>query len=115
MTDSPDLAISADVLFGIAQLALEDVEGVRPIQPPARVGEILGGRRSRGIAIERDGNEVWVDLTLAVIYGKVIPEVARAAQRSVRDAVASMTGLDVRSVNVAVESVELQEDDLTRG
>lgn len=115
MTDSPDLAISADVLFGIVQLALEDVEGVRPIQPPARVGEILGGRRGRGIAVERDGDDVWVDLTLAATYGKVIPEVAKAAQNSVRDAVASMTGLTVRSVNVAVEDVELKEDDITRG
>lgn len=115
MSDAADLAISADVLFGIVQLALEEVDGVRPIQPPPRVGEFLGGRRGRGIAIERDGDDVWVDLTLAVAYGKVIPKVALAAQRAVREAVASMTGLKVRSVNVAVEDVELTEEDLARG
>ena len=115
MNETTDLAISPDVLYGIVQLALEEVEGVRPIQPPARVGEFLGGRRSRGIAVERDGEDVWVDLTLAVTYGKVIPKVAVAAQRAVREAVTSMTGLDVKSVNVAVEEVELAEEDLTRG
>ncbi len=115
MTDNTDLAISPDVLYGIVQLALEEVEGVRPIQPPARVGEFLGGRRGRGIAVERDGEEVWVDLTLAVSYGKVIPKVALAAQKAVREAVASMTGLQVRSVNVAVEDVELPEEEPTRG
>ncbi len=115
MSDTTDLAISPDVLYGIVQLALEEVEGVRPIQPPARVGEFLGGRRSRGISVERDGQHVWVDLTLAVTYGKVIPKVAVAAQRAVREAVSSMTGLDVKSVNVAVEEVELAEEDLTRG
>ncbi|NLG09332.1 MAG: Asp23/Gls24 family envelope stress response protein [Deinococcales bacterium] len=115
MSDSVDLAISPDVLYGIVQLALEEVDGVRPIQPPARVGEFLGGRRGRGIVVERDGGEVWVDLTLAVAYGKVIPKVAHAAQKAVREAVASMTGLTVKSVNVAVEDVELPEEELPRG
>ncbi len=115
MTESTDLDISADVLYGIVQLALEDVDGVRPIQPPARVGEFLGGRRSRGITVEREGDEVWVDLTLAVTYGKVIPKVAVAAQRAVREAVTSMTGLQVPSVNVAVEDVELADEELPSG
>src|SRR5690554_2396780 len=115
MSENTELAISADVLYGIVQLALEEVDGVRPIQPPARVGEFLGGRRSRGIAVEREGSEVWVDLTLAVSYGKVIPKVAVAAQRAVREAVSSMTGLEVRSVSVAVEDVELAEEEPSRG
>jgi len=115
MSENTELAISADVLYGIVQLALEDVDGVRPIQPPARVGEFLGGRRSRGIAVERDGDDVWVDLTLAVTYGKVIPKVAVSAQRAVREAVTSMTGLEVRSVNVAVEDVELADEELPSG
>ncbi len=115
MSESTDLAISPDVLYGIVQLALEEVEGVRPIQPPARVGEFLGGRRSRGITVERDEQDVWVDLTLAVEYGRVIPKVAADAQRAVREAVASMTGLDVKSVNIAVEEVDLTEEELPRG
>ena len=115
MTDTTDLAISPDVLYGIVQLALEEVEGVRPILPPARVGEFLGGRRSRGIAVERDGNDVWVDLTLAVSYGKVIPKVAVAVERAVREAVSSMTGLAVRSVNVAVEDVKLAGEERRSG
>ncbi|MDT3682234.1 MAG: Asp23/Gls24 family envelope stress response protein [Truepera sp.] len=115
MNESSDLAISADVLMNITQLAVEQVDGVRPTLPPARVGEILGGRRARGIVIERDGDDVWVDLSLAVDYGVEIPKVAAAAQSAVREAIASMTGLVVRSVNVAVESVELPEEDATRG
>ena len=115
MSENTELAISADVLYGIVQLALEDVDGVRPIQPPARVGEFLGGRRSRGITVEREGDEVWVDLTLAVTYGKVIPKVAVAAQRAVREAVTSMTGLQVPSVTVAGEDVELADEELPSG
>lgn len=116
MSQNPDLAISSDVLLNIAQLAVEEVAGVRPTVPPARVGELLGGRRTRGIVIERDGDEVWIELTLSVDYGLEIPKVAAEVQRSVREAIGSMTGLVVRSVDVAVENVELtEEEDLARG
>ncbi|TVR89797.1 MAG: Asp23/Gls24 family envelope stress response protein [Trueperaceae bacterium] len=108
MTDpKPQLELSHDVLYGIAQLALDEVEGVRPIAPPARVGEFLTGRRAKGIQIEREGNEVDVSLTVAMSYGAEIPKVAKRAQKSVREAVASMTGLHVRSVDVFVEAVDV--------
>lgn len=109
MTDAADLAIAPDVLVGIAQLALESIEGVRPVQPAQRVGELLSGRRSRGIAIDRDADGVWIDLTLAVAYGIEIPKVAATVQRAVRESVASMTGIKVKSVSVYVESVDLNE------
>lgn len=109
MTDSSDLAIAPDVLLGIAQLALESIDGVRPVAGSPRMGELLAGRRGRGIVIERDGGGVWVDLTVAVDYGVEIPKTAQAVQRAVREAVASMTGLTVKSVSVTVEEVDLGE------
>jgi len=109
MSKPTDLDISPDVLYGIAQLAIEQLDGIRPIQPAARVGEILTRRRAKGIVIERDGADVNVALTVAVDYGVEIPKVAKAAQRSVREAVASMTGLNVTSVDVNVEAVDLGE------
>src|SRR5690606_29703839 len=111
VTDSTDLAIAPDVLVGIAQLALESIEGVRPVQPAPRVGEIFSGKRPRGIAIERDAGGVWVDLTVAVDYGVEIPKVSAAVQKAARESVASMTGLTVKSVNVYVEAVDLGERD----
>lgn len=107
MSEDRKLAISPDVLYGIAQLALEDVEGLTPATPPARVGEILSGRRAKGIRIERDGDRVRVMLNASVTYGIEIPKVARQAQRAVREAVASMTGLDVESVVVLIDSIDL--------
>jgi len=109
VTEGVDLEISQDVLYGIAQLALDRLEGMRAIVPPARVGEILSGRRTKGIQIEREGNDVYVDLTVAVAYGVEIPTASIKAQRAVREAVASMTGLVVRSVNVNVDAVDLPE------
>ena len=102
-----ELELSADVLYGIAQLALDQVDGVRTVTPPTRVGEFLTGRRAKGIAIDRDGDDLTIQLNVSVTYGLQVPKVAKAAQRAVREAVASMTGLSVRSVDVHVEAIDL--------
>ena len=107
MSDDRDLAISADVLYGIVQLALEGLEGLTLAAPAPRVGEILSGRRAKGIRIERQGEKVRISLSASVTYGKAIPEVAARAQKAVREAVASMTGLEVESVDVQIDNVTL--------
>ena len=102
--------LGQDVLFGIAQLALEQVEGLTPQAPPARVGEFLTGRRAKGIRVERDGESVDIDLSVTVAYGLRIPVITARAQRSVRESVASMTGLTVRAVNVTVVGIDVPSD-----
>lgn len=102
--------LGQDVLFGIAQLALEQVDGLAPLAPPARVGEFLTGRRAKGIRIERDGDAVEIDLNVTVRFGLEIPEVAARARTVVREAVTSMTGLEVRAVRVAVVGIDLPAD-----
>lgn len=109
-----ELEISQDVLFGIAQLALDRVEGMTPTTPPARMGEILTGRRAKGIQVERDGERVRILLSVRVTYGLAIPEIATEAQRVIREAVSSMTGLGVETVDVNVEAIDVPES-LTRG
>lgn len=114
--NQPELELSADVLFGIAQLALDQVEGIRTVAPPTRVGEFLTGRRAKGIVIDREGDDLTIQLNVAVTYGHQVPKVAAAAQRALRESVASMTGLSVRSVDVRVEAIDLPADTAnTRG
>ncbi len=101
--------LSDDVLYGIAQLALESIDGIRLLSPPARVGELLTGRRTKGIRVERTDGGVRVELNVRIRYGLVIPEVARAAQTAVRDAMHSMTGLDVEKVALTVIGIDLDK------
>ena len=108
--DSSSLDISQDVLYGIAQLALDQVEGLSAVAPPVRVGEFLTGRRAKGIRIERDENLVDIELNVTVTYGMRIPQVGARVQDVVREAVASMTGLKVRSVRVNVDAIDLPEE-----
>lgn len=110
MSTQEALDISPDVLYGIAQLALDQVEGLSAVAPPVRVGEFLTGRRAKGIRIERDGDRVDIELNVTVKYGLRIPEVAARVQDAVREAVGSMTGLTVRSVRVNVDGIDLPEE-----
>lgn len=105
-----ELVISQDVLFGITQLALEGVDGLSPTTPALRMGEILTGRRAKGIRIERNGDAVAIDLSVSATYGLAIPKLAQEAQRVIRESVGSMTGLTVESVNVIIESIDLPEN-----
>lgn len=113
MNEGSTPELGHDVLFGIAQLALEQVEGMTPLAPPARVGEFLTGRRAKGIRIERHGDTVDIELNVTVRYGLEIPKVSARAQRVVREAVGSMTGLEVRSVRVSVVGIDVVDESET--
>ena len=108
---TPQPELGSDVLFGIAQLALEQVEGLTTQAPPARVGEFLTGRRAKGIRIERESDGLVIDLSVTVAYGLEIPEVTARARTAVREAVGSMTGLSVRAVRVTVVGIDLPGED----
>jgi uncharacterized alkaline shock family protein YloU len=109
ITSKKDLDISPDVLFGIAQLALEPIKGIKATTPPVSVGEFLTGKRAKGIKVERSGESVKLLLNVRVRYGMSIPKVVKQAQKAVREAVASMTGLNVESVDVTVEAIDVPE------
>ena len=107
--DTAQLDISQDVLYGIAQLATEGVDGLTSASPPAGMGELLTGRRAKGITITRNDDALKIDLHVRVRYGLEIPKVAAEVQRAVREAVASMTGMTVLSVDVTVDAIDLPE------
>jgi uncharacterized alkaline shock family protein YloU len=86
--------VTDGALTQIVVRAAEAVEGARVRRP----------RRKVEIAIA-DG-VARVELELAVAYGKVLPEVARAVQREVADALSRMCDLAVDAVDVSVEELE---------
>ena len=80
----------------LAQLvirAAETVDGVKVKRP------------RRHLAVDVAAGEARVALDLSVEYGHVLPDAAEAVQRRVTEALGSMCGLTVRSVDVNVEDV----------
>jgi uncharacterized alkaline shock family protein YloU len=111
-TNSLEVEISRDVLVGISSIALEGIRGVTPVTPPVNVGEILAGKRLKGINVTRDPAGVTVDISVNIDYGLVIPDLAKKVQRIVAENVEVMTGLSVKAVNVTVQSVVLPASEI---
>ena len=110
-----DIEIVDDVLAVIAGIAANKVEGVRSMAGGSFVGNIAErmGRKdlAKGVKVETtEDNEVHVDISVIVQYGQKIHEVAKKVQKDVRSSIQSMTGLDVPSVVVNVQGVELEEE-----
>jgi uncharacterized alkaline shock family protein YloU len=89
-----DVRVTDGALTQIVLRAVEGVDGARVRRP----------RRKVDIAI--DDGHARVDMELSVVYGKVLPDVAREVQREVADALARMCDVTVDAVDVSVEELE---------
>ncbi|HWL32365.1 MAG TPA: Asp23/Gls24 family envelope stress response protein [Gaiellaceae bacterium] len=72
--------------------------------------ELVGGARARrprrGLDVSVADGKVHVELELVARYGTVLPELARAVQESVTDALRTAAGLTVERVDVAIEELD---------
>ena len=89
-----EIRIEGDALAGLVVSAVGLVEGARVRRP------------RRGLDVTVTGNSIRVDLELAARYGTVLPELARAVQAGVTEALRASTGLTVERVDVAIEELE---------
>src|SRR5215210_3818381 len=69
-----------------------------------------GGNYTKGVSVETGEEETAIDLTLAIEYGKSIPQVTEAVRRNVINKVENLVGLRVTEVNVTVNDVQLPEE-----
>jgi uncharacterized alkaline shock family protein YloU len=73
--------------------AAQTVEGARVRRP------------KRSVEVTHDSGRVAVSFELAVEGGVPVPELARAVQERVAEAVAVASGLEVASVDVSIEEI----------
>lgn len=76
------------------------------VQAAERVDGARVRRPRRGLDVELEDGRVHVDVELAAATGSVLPELGRAVQESVTEAVQTMTGLDVAAVDVSIEELD---------
>ena len=107
-----NIHISGEVLAAIAAAATLEVEGVNALSANlgSDLAELLGKKNlAKGIQVEMEEEKVKVELSILMEYGHTIPEVGKAVQDSVKNAVESMTGLEVAAVNVAVSGIAFEK------
>ena len=89
-----EIRVEGDALAALVISAAELVDGARARRP----------RRGLDVAVA-DG-AVQVELELAARYGSVLPDLARAVQESVTDALRTAAGLTVERVDVSIEELD---------
>ena len=102
-----------DVIGVIGSIAAAEIEGIKALSGTfsEEMMEIVGKKNfNKGIRVEMEDNIVQIDLSVIVDYGTKIHEVARLVQDNVKLAIESMTGFEVRAVNVFVESINTKKE-----
>lgn len=69
-----------------------------------------GGNASTGVSVEVSQEEAAVDLTMAVQYGKSVPQISEAVRSNVISGVENLVGLRVTEVNITVNDVQFPEE-----
>ena len=103
-----NIHISEEVLAGIAAAAALEVDGVSGLAANlgSDIAELLGKKNlAKGVHVQMEEEKVTVELSILMSYGHTIPEVGRAVQDGVKNAVESMTGLEIAAVNVSVGGI----------
>lgn len=106
------IRIADDVVAVIAGLAATKTDGIASMSGGITEGwakRVSGRNVTRGVSVEVGQVETAIDLRVIVHYGVKINEVSRALQQNVKEAVETMTGLQVVEVNVKVEGVEIKD------
>lgn len=110
-TDLGNIQIAPEVIEIIAGLATIEVSGVAGMSGGIAGGfaELLGRKNlSKGVKVEVGQREAAVDVSIIIEYGRRLPEVASAIQQNVKNAIESMTGLQVVEVNIHVHDVHFK-------
>ena len=112
------VSISNDVVATIASIAAKSVDGVAGMLNSLTGGfaEFLGKKNSsKGVKVVIDDRDVNIDMYVVVEYGVKIPDVAWEIQEKTKNEVEAMTGLNVTSVNVNIEGVNVtKKEDETK-
>lgn len=107
MAEGDDVRIHESVVVSIVRNVVGKVEGVSRISGNSlmdNIAGIMGSRRlqDRAISVKMGDSSVSVELSVNLIFGYKLPEVALALQTAVRKEIESITGLRAEKVDVIV-------------
>ncbi|GMQ64121.1 MULTISPECIES: Asp23/Gls24 family envelope stress response protein [Vallitalea] len=107
-----EVHIADEVIAIIAGLAATEVEGVAGMVGnfTGDLVEMLGKKNlAKGVLVDVGEKDVSLELSLIVDFGSSIPEVTNNVQEKVKNAVETMTGLEVDEINIRVAGVNVEK------
>lgn len=109
-----DIQIADEVIAIIAGLAATEVEGVAKMYGNITnelVSKIGIKNLSKGVKVIVTPGDVKVDLSLEVRYGYSVMDVSKKVQEKVKQAIETMTGLEVSMVRVRIAGVAIDKSE----
>ena len=98
--------ISNDVIASIAANAAKDIEGVSGFALKTGTRTASAADSAKAVKVLSQDNDVKIQIGIRVKNGVNLQTVSMAIQRSIKNAVQSMTGKVVTKVNVAVQGID---------
>ena len=98
--------ISNDVIASIAANAAKDIEGVSGFALKTGTRTAGAADSAKAVKVLSQDNDVKIQIGIRVKNGVNLQTVSLAIQRSIKNAVQSMTGKVVTKVNVAVQGID---------
>lgn len=109
-----DIQIADEVIAIIAGLASTEVEGVAKMYGNITnelVSKLGMKNLSKGVKVSVTPDDVKVDLSLEVKYGYSVMDVSKKVQEKVKQAIETMTGLQVSMVRVRIAGVAIEKSE----
>lgn len=113
MANDGSIIFSPDVVATIAGVAATSVEGVAGMSGGIVDGivDILGMKNfKKGVKVELGTEETIINANIVIKYGYKLNEVCLEVQKKIKNAVETMTGLRVVSVDVSVLGISFDDD-----
>lgn len=105
------IQIADEVIGVIAVAAALEVEGVVAGGNSKSFVEFFGKKgHTKCVKIVKDENEAVLDMDIIVKFGTKVQAVAEDVQKKVKNAVETMTGLNVAVVNISVSGIVKEKE-----
>ena len=106
------IQIADEVISVIAVTAALEVEGVAEGSHGKNLVEFFGKKgHTRCVKIAKDENEVVLDWDIIVHLGTKVQMIAEEVQKKVKNAVETMTGMNVAVINVSVSGIVKEKEE----
>lgn len=111
--DKDNVTYKKNVVISIVSLATQEINGIASISrnSVSAIKSALNKNVNRGIIVDFEGNQVFIDVFVNVKFGYSVKDVAFRVQENIKSSVESMTEFKVNAVNVHVVGVTFSEND----
>ncbi|WP_430785352.1 Asp23/Gls24 family envelope stress response protein [Virgibacillus flavescens] len=127
MSEQPLLNVSEDDSLGTVEIAPEVIEIITGISASEVKGissmrgnfasgvvERFGKKsHSKGVKVDLTESGILIDLYVVLDFGVSIPQVAQKLQTNIRQALKSMTALEIAEINVHVVGIQMDNKENT--